>query len=627
LVYACHDAFLQSLPPAANIVRMLNAHPIRRRFIDDPTSGTGAGTGLMAITVRLVFSLLIAVLTACSAGPERTDDNAVLDTAPASPAAPGIDLRIEPLAALEGGGIQLDWSIRDDESLAQPFIVALPHSWAGREGFSNDIRRIRVRDTAGQDLPWTLSENGRLSIDHPALMQIELSYQVRPRNRLLVEGTRFRALMGTDMLYVPGHAAIAQPISAGTDALAAIHVTIGRGLWSTLPEPDAPLTRLADLVDSAVVGGSPLVASNERVTVLVQPGVTASADALLNVIERVVNALSPAMGPLNGVVTAIVLRRADDPDALSGHGRLGGFVLELGDNARADDPALLRLAGHEHLHRLIGHGIRFAAADELSTLWFREGVTDYVAVSTMVRAGLLPAEELFGLISRAITNLRANPADGARPGAASEYWSDRDLRRLPYDRGALLAMMIELQTIDDCGKVWTDLLQQLSATMEVADGPLDNATVAFALEQACPADWQTFFARYIIGVERLPVHDRLAQAGLQVVERLEPAPYHGFRANMTASGEWYVSEVDPEGPAAEAGVRLNMRLAGEPEIPTGRTARPAVLRLDEDGIERTVVVAALLGQRRVFAVIETAPVRGYVPGAYRQAFLLAGVTP
>ncbi len=560
----------------------------------------------------------------CSSSARVPDTQTTATTAHSAHARLGIALAVTPLAAIEGGGLQLDWSIADDETLAEPFLVVLPDSWAGRDGFANDIRRIRVRDISGQDLSWTLGENGRLTINHNGLSELNVSYQVRPRSRLLVEATRFRALMGTDMLYVPGHAAIAQPISAGVEALDAICVTFAPGLWSTLTGSADACSPLADLVDSAIVGGTPIVTTNERVTVLVQPGVAASADALLSMVDRVVEALGPAVGPLEGVVTAIVLRRADDPDALSGHGRLGGFVLELGDNARADDPALVRLAGHEHLHRLIGHGIRFAAADELSTLWFREGVTDYVATSALVRAGVLRSEELFGLISRAITNLRANPADGAAPGAESEYWSDRDLRRLPYDRGALLAMMIELQTIARCDMLWTELLQQLAATLELAGGPLDNASVAIALEQACPGEWRSFFQRYIVGVERLPVHEQLAQAGLQVVERLEPAPYHGFRANMTASGAWYVSEVDPDGPAAAAGIRLNAPLVGEPEVPQGRAARPAVLRLDDNGIERIVVVPALLGQRRVFAVVEMVE-RDRSTGAYRAAFMLPGL--
>lgn len=352
------------------------------------------------------------------------------------------------------------------------------------------------------------------------------------------------------------------------------------------------------------MGGDPITASSERAQVWVQPGVTVSAHALLQMVERVVDALQIATGPLPSAATAVVLRRADDPDALSGAGRLGGFVLEVGDHVTASDSGLVRLAAHEHLHRLIGHDLHFSAPDELETLWFREGVTEYVAVSAMVRTGVLSTSDLFALISDSITNLRSNPADGVPLGTESAYWSDRDRRRLPYDRGALIAMLIELRTIAACGLTWPQLLSTFRTQMHVAGNPaLTNAMIAGSLQQQCPADWDSWFARFVVGNERLEVHSHLLDAGLEVVERIEPAPWHGFRVNMTVDGRWYVSEVDPGGPGASAGLRAGQALVSEPELPAGRTQRPAVLRVDDNGIERTIVVPAVAGQRRAFVLV------------------------
>src|SRR5690606_29678765 len=77
---------------------------------------------------------------------------------------------------------------------------------------------------------------------------------------------------------------------------------------------------------------------------------------------------------------AVVLLREDDPAALNGAGRAGGFVLELGAGATSRSAGLVELLAHENLHRLNGHRLVYAASDEFATMWFREGVTEYVAL-------------------------------------------------------------------------------------------------------------------------------------------------------------------------------------------------------------------------------------------------------
>jgi hypothetical protein len=586
LVTCCHDAFLQSPDTATTIVGMSSFNQVHT-----PYAGLRRWASLFWLGVHIV---------SCGA-PESPG----IPTPAAADIPTGVAVEVLAQSPLEGGGVHICWSIGDDDALASPFRFALPEQWAGRSGFGDDLRSYDARDASGIPLQLERISDSELRIHHPGLHGLRLCYMLRPRHRLLVEASRFRAIRAADLLYVPGHALFAQPVSAGEVALNRIHVTVGDGLRSTIEGLDQDGTfSISQLVDSALVGGDPITVSSEHARVWIQPGVPVSPNALLQTVDRVVAALELATGPLPAPATAVVLRRADDPDALSGHGRLGGFVLEIGDRVASSEPGLIRLAAHEHLHRLIGHDLRFAAPDELETLWFREGVTEYVAVSAMVRAGVLPSSELFALISDSITNLRSNPADGVPLGSESVYWSDRDRRRLPYDRGALMAMLIELQTIASCGLTWSDLLNEFREQMHASGSPpLTNTMIAASLQRQCPGDWDAWFARYVRGNETLPVHARLLDVGLEVVERIEPAPWHGFRVNMTVDGHWYVSEVDPEGPAASAGVRAGQALVSEPELPTGRTERPAALRVDDNGIERTIIVPAVAGQRRAFVLV------------------------
>lgn len=323
--------------------------------------------------------------------------------------------------------------------------------------------------------------------------------------------------------------------------------------------------------------------------------------------RAIIDAQAQLLGPAIARHTSvIVLRRDDDPNRLTGNGRAGGFVLELGAEVDPDDDDLIGLIAHENLHRLIGHLLRFAASDEYATLWFREGVTEYLAVRTAVDAGVMPETRLFALIGDAITNYRANPAATTVDAAAlgQRYWSDRDLRRLPYDKGALLAMLIDLDLRRTGAGDLVGFVAFLRDDGAIRAAPLTNAALRDALERYSGMDWHPFWDDAVLGSSWLPVFETLSDVGLRVVERLVPAPWYGLRTNVTADGDWYVSEVVANSPAASAGLVAGQALAQEPIVPDDRSGRPIEVIVRVSGREVPVRITPATGQRRGFVLVE-----------------------
>ncbi|MBU6161414.1 MAG: hypothetical protein KGO50_09850 [Myxococcales bacterium] len=563
-------------------------------------------------------SIASAMLLACT-GPDTVSRSQHAPLIP--PDAPtGIQLQLQAIPGYDGGGLLTQFIIVDQQPLAQPFLIAIPSVWAGRTDFDQDIRSIEVLDTQGDPLPWSFDEQQQIRVDTRQQNAIVLRYTLRPRHRILTEASRFRALMTSEIVYAPGHALLMQPISAGTAALQNIDLQLVGSLpvRSTAP-PGGPWS-METLIDAAFFSGHYMHEQRPQLDVFVEPGAVSNTAAFADLIHSIVQVLQPIVGSdFAPNTTALVLSRQDDPLALSGHGRGGGFVLELGASIEPQSAELVRLVGHEHLHRLIGHGMRFDRDEELQTLWFREGLTEYLAVSSLVRAGLLAESELFAHIGQSITNLRTNPAAQSDAPEAGQYWNDRDLRRLPYDRGALLAMLMELQLLEHQHVTLGDFLAWMRQDPTTLAEPLTNASICDAYQRFMSLPHTDWCAAAVAARVDLPLAETLADAGLQIVERLEPAPFHGFRANMTAEGNWYVSDVVPGGPAERAGLAVGMQLAEPPELPAGRSPRPAWVRVETPAGEQSVMIEPENGQRRTHVLVEDSQRQG----EWRLAFGLA----
>lgn len=489
--------------------------------------------------------------------------------------------------------------------------VAFPAEWAGHDDLDADIRGIRVVDADGAPLDATLGLDGVLAISPGSASTVALAYTVRPSERLLTHATRFRAVFGADRFFAPGLALLAQPLDLGTQL--AEHVVFTSDTtdpaWAlrATVDLDEPLS-MRDLADAAFFAGEfdrvDRARDGRTVAVWVEERLSTRPHALADLALSVIEAQAALLGDDDARrTTVVVLRRDDDPQAVNGTGRVGGFVLELGDDVDIDRDGVTELVAHENFHRLNGHRLRYAAVDEYATMWFREGVTDYVSRRNAAAHGVLPAQRFFRFVGLALANYYGSPVSGAVAAQiGGGFWADRDLRRLPYDKGALLGMLIDLELRADGTGDIESFVRFIAERTDERSALLTNTTIREALEAYTGRDWQEFFGDYVLGVEPLPVFERLNAAGLAVVERVEPAPYFGFRTSVTVDGEWFVSRVEAGSPADAAGVHEGMRLNGEPYVPTHPHGGEAVLDVTTDRGSRRLSVRSGRGQRRTFAL-------------------------
>lgn len=236
------------------------------------------------------------------------------------------------------------------------------------------------------------------------------------------------------------------------------------------------------------------------------------------------------------------------PDFASANGVLGSFI----------NPLL----AHEFFHLWNVKRIRpatmwpydYHAEQYTPLLWWSEGVTDYYADLTNLRAGIW-ADSQF------VSNVRENmrQVDGA-----PEPWSEEDgslatwinevyvnSSQLYYPKGSLTGLLLDISIRDATNNAHSldDVMRALYTRDYKAGKGFTTGDLLSLLKEFGMPDADGFYRRYINGREPLPYVDVLRKAGLEL--RSITAPYLGV---STTGNSTEVVNVDPASVAGTAGV-------------------------------------------------------------------------
>jgi predicted metalloprotease with PDZ domain len=239
------------------------------------------------------------------------------------------------------------------------------------------------------------------------------------------------------------------------------------------------------------------------------------------------------------------------------------------------DEYLPNVAAHEFFHLWNVKRIRPASlypVDDTKeqytrALWFAEGVTNTYASFTLVRSGIWSKEQFYEDLSEQITELEGRPAN--RWQSAEQSSLDAWLEKYPlynqpeysvsyYTKGQVLGDLLDILIRDRTGnaKSLDDVLRSLNTNFaKQGKAYRDSLDVELTAESVAGSSFEEFFAKYVAGAEPFPYQQILGLAGLvlRTVEQRRPAL--GFTVEHEPNGPFVVGQVDPEGPAAMAGLR------------------------------------------------------------------------
>ncbi len=194
------------------------------------------------------------------------------------------------------------------------------------------------------------------------------------------------------------------------------------------------------LGDAYIVAGPNLameqrLQGNDQISVGYPPSFRGDRPAIADSVSTLVQRYRKRFGHL-GPVSVYVDPVPSKTAEYDGLGRRGGFVLLLPPAATSNEATTLLIA-HEAFHLWNGHHIVPEPSDEQRTRWFKEGVTQWIAVRSACLSDAFGRNDALNEIASVVTSYLANPIVQGKSG------KELDKLRLPYDQGFLLAMMID----------------------------------------------------------------------------------------------------------------------------------------------------------------------------------------
>lgn len=244
--------------------------------------------------------------------------------------------------------------------------------------------------------------------------------------------------------------------------------------------------------------------------------------------------------------------------SIGGTGLDDAFAFFATPNGEAQ--AIMRTLAHESLHTWISGRIGGMPEEgEAASYWLSEGFTDFYTGRILVREGLWTPQQFADDLNDMLSAYAQSPVrEAPNTRILADFWNDRSLQQLPYQRGRLLATVWDARLRAQGRSLDTVMLEMRERSL--ADDPLKAVEMFPVVIDTMGLDVRPDIATYAeAGAPVLLPEDVFAPCG-RVVTREVPTFHRGFNIEATEANNRVITGVDPGSPAYAAGLRDGMVL-------------------------------------------------------------------
>jgi predicted metalloprotease with PDZ domain len=194
-------------------------------------------------------------------------------------------------------------------------------------------------------------------------------------------------------------------------------------------------------------------------------------------------------------------------------------------------------------------------------LWWSEGVTDYFADITNLRAGLWTADQFLQNTQTNIEQVESAPEPWSAEDGSEATWINEvyvNSSQLYYPKGSLLGMMLDISIRDATDNAHTldEVIRSLFTKFYRQNRGFTTADLLSELRAAGMPDIDGFYRHYIDGRDSLPYDQVFAKAGIVVTRQATSSPFLGVSTGPATEGKAVqVLSVTPGSAADAAGLQ------------------------------------------------------------------------
>jgi predicted metalloprotease with PDZ domain len=530
-------------------------------------------------------------------------------------------LKIEYTVKVTGGEEQLFHVTTDIDNIRQTSLdLSLPRWMPGyyrTEEYARNVRRLRFTDAQGKPLAHRMvaRQTWRVETAGVKRIRVEFAYTADTLGVTTAKaGTDFAFFTGVQLFLLPE----GQRQAGGR---VRFEVPQGWAIASALrPTAEPTVFAAADydeLADAPTQLGrfdvTRFEAGGKQHTLVTTPAGAYDAEKLkelAGVLKRVAETQGQMFGglPYDNYTFFYFFTMAGDR---IGHAieHANSFVCFPPDGPNAAPAGEAWRAAHEIFHAWNGKRLRpaemwpydYGRENVTPLLWFTEGMTDYYASKTLLRAGLYDREQFVNSMAGAVGMLEANDARSyVSPADASMTSWLRSRTLFPYgisfyDQGNVLGLLLDLSLLRDTkGAAGLDeVMRRLYREHYGRGRGFTTEDLVRVVSAVGGRDYAPFFDRHVWGREAPPFGEALALAGYRMERSVIQKPTIVFDGGVTLQGELRIRRVAQNSSAAQSGLAVDdviqsvegeampggfSKLAPKLEGRIGNTVRATILR-------------------------------------------------
>ncbi len=298
----------------------------------------------------------------------------------------------------------------------------------------------------------------------------------------------------------------------------------------------------------------------------------------------------------------VTLVQTDEgPNAFSfgGTGLTDSFALFATPNATVD--RIRGLLAHEYAHNWIPGKLGRMPETEQALYWFSEGFTEFYTYKLLFRGGLITPAEFASAYNELIREYYMLPVRSAsNDRVVKDFWTDRNVQRLPYLRGFLFATNLDAEIRSSSGgkSSLDDAVRELFAASKVTPQPLSFESLGSLFSKHLSRDASSDMKRYLMDGEVIvPRADGLGSRFMQESVQM-PVFELGFDFDKFAKDR-IVADINPNSSAYAAGLRNGQKRNGGVSIAFGDTTKEVELKVKDDEGEKTIKYLPIARERFV----------------------------